>query len=242
MYQDITERKRAEEALRESEEHYRTLFDEALDGICLADAKTGIIFDCNQALAALVCRERAELIGQPQTILHPPQDDKTALSPTFKQHLADKEGQILETQIITKTGEIREVEIKANLLDIQGRKLLQGLFHDITERKRAEEERERLLAEIAAKNQELESFAYTISHDLRAPLVSMDGFYSLLKRESQDQLGEQGQHYLERIRANVAHMNTLVTELLELSRIGRVVGPKEEIDVGVLLREIEKGW
>jgi PAS domain S-box-containing protein len=112
---------------------------------------------------------------------------------------------------------------------------------DITERKRAEEERERLLAEIAAKNQELESFVYTISHDLRAPLVSMDGFCSLLKRESQDQLGEQGQHYLERIRANLVHMNTLVTELLELSRIGRVVGPEEEMDVGVLLREIEEG-
>ena len=118
---------------------------------------------------------------------------------------------------------------------------IEGIVRDITERKQAEEERERLLAEIAAKNQELESFVYTISHDLRAPLVSMDGFYSLLKRESQDQLGEQGQHYLERIRANVAHMNTLVTELLELSRIGRVVGPEEEIDVGVLLREIEEG-
>jgi len=112
---------------------------------------------------------------------------------------------------------------------------------DITDRKLAEEERERSLAEIAAKNQELESFVYTISHDLRAPLVSLDGFSSLLKRESQNQLGEQGQHYLERIRANVAHMNTLVTELLELSRIGRVVGPEEEIDVGVLLREIEEG-
>ncbi|MBU0651885.1 MAG: hypothetical protein KKG96_03290, partial [Proteobacteria bacterium] len=62
-----------------------------------------------------------------------------------------------------------------------------------------------------------------------------------LKRESQDQLGEQGRHYLERIRANVAHMNTLVTELLELSRIGRVVGPEKEINVGALLREIEEG-
>ena len=116
-----------------------------------------------------------------------------------------------------------------------------AVITDITERKRAEEERERLLAEIVAKNQELEAFVYTISHDLRAPLVSLDGFSSLLKRESKNQLGEQGQHYLERIRANVAHMNTLITELLELSRIGRVVGPEEEIDVGVLLREIEEG-
>jgi PAS domain S-box-containing protein len=144
-FRNITDRKRAEKALRESGERYRTLFDEVQDGICLADAKTGLIIDCNQALAALVCREREELIGQPQTILHPPQDDKTAFSPTFTQHLADKEGQILETQIVTKTGEIREVEIKAIFLDIQGRKLLQGLFHDITKRKKAAEELQRTL-------------------------------------------------------------------------------------------------
>ena len=145
-----------------------------------------------------------------------------------------------EVSIVRKDGEVRHLQVFRKVILWDGEKQFQTIYQDITERKRAEEERERLLAEIAAKNQELESFVYTISHDLRAPLVSMDGFYSLLKRESQDQLGEQGQHYLERIRANVAHMNTLVTELLELSRIGRVVGPEEEIDVGVLLREIEE--
>ncbi|MCJ7639602.1 MAG: PAS domain S-box protein, partial [Euryarchaeota archaeon] len=153
--EDITERKKVEERLRESEERYKTLFDEALVGICLADAETGIIIDCNEALAALVCRERAELIGRPQKILHPPQDNKKALSPTFRQHLTDKEGLILETQVVTRTGDIREVEIKANLLDLHGRKVLQGLFHDITDRKRAEkalresEERFRLAFENA---------------------------------------------------------------------------------------------
>jgi PAS domain S-box-containing protein/putative nucleotidyltransferase with HDIG domain len=134
------DRGRAEEALQESEERYKMLFDEAVVGISLADAETEIIINCNQALAALVGRKRAELIGKPQNILHPPSgDDKKVFSPTFKRHLTDKEGQILETQVITKTGDIKEVEIKANILDIQGRKVLQGFFRDITERKRAEE-------------------------------------------------------------------------------------------------------
>ncbi|MBN1253750.1 MAG: PAS domain S-box protein [Deltaproteobacteria bacterium] len=136
---DITERKQTEEKLRESEKRYKTLFDEAVVGICLGDAETGIITDCNEAMAALVGRERADLIEKSQKILHPPQDDKEIFSHTFKQHLTDKEGQILETQVITKTGDLKEVEIKANLLDLQGRKVLQALFYDITDRKRANE-------------------------------------------------------------------------------------------------------
>ena len=143
----ITERKRAGDALQHSEEHFRILFDEALDGICLADAETGFIIDCNQALAALVGRERAELIGQPQKTLHPSQNDKAAHSPTFRQHLNDKEGQTLETQVVTSTGIIRDVEIKANRLNFQGREMLQGIFHDITERKRAENQIKASLAE-----------------------------------------------------------------------------------------------
>jgi len=72
--------------------------------------------------------------------LHPPNNKKAAFSPTFEQHLNDKEGKTLETQIITANGDIREVEIKANQVNIHGRKTLQGVFRDITERKQAEEE------------------------------------------------------------------------------------------------------
>jgi PAS domain S-box-containing protein len=136
---DNTEHKRAEEALRGSEERYRKLFEEAMDGIALADPDTGILLDCNQALAALVGRNRAELIGQPQAILHPPASDNSAFSPTFKLHTTTREGQVLETQVITATGEIREVEIKTSILYLQGRKILQGIFSDITERKHMED-------------------------------------------------------------------------------------------------------
>jgi PAS domain S-box-containing protein len=135
----IIDRKKREEALQESEERYKSLFFEALDGICLADAETGMIIDCNNTMAAMVGRDRAELIGQHQALLHPSDGDQAAFSPTFRQHLADKAGQVLETQIVTKTGEIKDVEIKANLLNLRGVKMLQGIFRDITERKRAEE-------------------------------------------------------------------------------------------------------
>ncbi|MDO9584891.1 MAG: response regulator, partial [Syntrophales bacterium] len=70
----------SERALRESGERYRTLFEESVDSICLAEAETGMIIDCNQALEVLVGRKREDLIGQPQTILYTPHDDKEIFS------------------------------------------------------------------------------------------------------------------------------------------------------------------
>jgi len=135
---DITERKKMEEVLKESEEKYRTQFEEALDAIFLADAETGIILDVNRAALELVGREKSELVGKHQRILHPLQEIEGKFSRTYKQHLKEKEGQVLETQVITKRGEIRDVAIKARTFEFRGRKLVQGVFRDITERKKME--------------------------------------------------------------------------------------------------------
>ncbi len=139
VQQELTERKQAEEALRVSEERHRKLFEEAQDGIFLADAKTGVIVDCNYEAAKLVNRDKSELIGQHQTILHPSRQTNENFSETFQKQLGESEGQVLETQVITSTGEIKEVGIKASLLHIGDRKLLQGIFRDISEQKQAEE-------------------------------------------------------------------------------------------------------
>ena len=125
---DITERKQAEKALKESEEKYRTQFEQAMDAIFIADAETGIVVDCNRAACKLVGRKKSEIVGQHQRILHPPQETNGDTTRTFKKHLREKEGQTLETQVITKKGEIKEVAIKANVLEISGKKLLQGIF------------------------------------------------------------------------------------------------------------------
>ncbi|MGD2201750.1 MAG: PAS domain S-box protein, partial [Candidatus Bathyarchaeota archaeon] len=112
----------------------------ARDPIFVADSVTGILIDCNIAAAKLVERERCELVGEHQRILHPQNEHVGEYTKTFIEHIGEKEGQIIESQIITKTGEIRDVEIKANLFELDDKKLIQGLFRDITDQKRMREE------------------------------------------------------------------------------------------------------
>lgn len=171
---DITERRRAEEALKESEEKYRSLFEEALDAILVADAETGIILDCNRAASELVGREKSELIGKHQRIIHPPEETTGEFSRTFERHIKEKEGQVLEGQVITKSGEIKEVEIKANLLGLRDKKILHGIFRDITERKRAEDEMKKRLMKFKLEGGKL----YLVKEPVSS--LSLDAFKDLL--------------------------------------------------------------
>ena len=179
---EIKVRKQAEEALKESEEKYRTQFEETLDAIFIADAETGILIDCNHAGSQLVARVRSELVGKHQSILHPPEEIEGELSRTFKQHLEEKEGQALEAQIITKNGEIRDVSIKANIYEVKGKKVLQGIFRDITERKRAEEEKKKIQAQLqrAEKMEAVGTLAGGVAHDLNNILSGLVSYPELL--------------------------------------------------------------
>ena len=134
------ERKRADQALRQSEEKYRKLFEGAQDGIVLANAETGIIVDCNRAITEMLDMDKSELVGQHQSIIHPPDKIDDGFSVSFRKHLRESEGHVLEEQVMTRTGRIRDVAIKAKCVQLSDRKLLQGVFHDITERKRAGDE------------------------------------------------------------------------------------------------------
>jgi PAS domain S-box-containing protein len=136
---DITERRRIEQTLKASERKYRKLFEEAMDAIFVADAETGILIDCNRAATALTGRAKSEIIGMHQRFLHPPEESAGKFSKTFKQHRTSKKGVVLEGQVITKNGEVRDVAIKANLIEVNGKKLLRGVFRDITGSKKISE-------------------------------------------------------------------------------------------------------
>jgi PAS domain S-box-containing protein len=139
IFWDITESKKMELAVKQSEEKYRKQFEEAMDAIFVADAQTGVITDCNRAALELLGYEKSELIGKHQRVLHPQQEIDGDFSKTFRQHQSEKEGQVLETRVVTKKGDIRDVAVKANLIELGDKRILQGIFRDITENKRKEE-------------------------------------------------------------------------------------------------------
>jgi signal transduction histidine kinase len=102
---------------------------------------------------------------------------------------------------------------------------------------RAEEER-RLVVQLEAANRELEAFSFSVSHDLRTPLRIIDGFSQALEKEFRDTLGEQGLHYLDRVRTNSQLMGRLIDDLLRLSRVTRSPLTFQEVDLSALARGI----
>ena len=95
-------------------------------------------------------------------------------------------------------------------------------------------------AQLEAANNELEAFAYSVSHDLRAPLRTIDGFSQILLEEMGDKLGEQGQHYLERVRLSSQRMAVLIDDLLNLSRITRSEMKKNKINLSKIVEMVAK--
>jgi PAS domain S-box-containing protein len=137
--QDITEIKSVELELVESERRYRTLFEEAIDGVVLADLATGEIIECNRAFLELTGYERHELIGTSQAALLPDGDLDSGLSHTFPQY---KGGAGLITELATRSGTIKQVEIKGSPIEIASRKIMQAFFRDMTSELRYQSERE----------------------------------------------------------------------------------------------------
>jgi signal transduction histidine kinase len=123
-------------------------------------------------------------------------------------------------------------EFQVELLTLYGITLGQ-----LCTRKRSEAEREKLIAELEAKNAELERFTYSVSHDLKAPLITIRGFLGLLEQDAQ--AGDQGQLARDMMRIVEAtdKMRRLLDELLELSRIGRLMNPPQAVSFETIVQE-----
>jgi PAS domain S-box-containing protein len=175
IMRDVTERKKAEKALRESEEKHRKLFEESMDAIFVADAATGIIVDCNPAASKLVGWQKSELVGQHQSIVFPQEQIDGGFSRSFKKHLKDPT-KTLETQVMQKTGEIKDVAVKSTIFELKGKQLIQGTFRDISEKKQAERKLKKVELVLRQERNMLEA----VTENVGAGLTIIGKDYSIL--------------------------------------------------------------
>jgi PAS domain S-box-containing protein len=233
---DITERKRIENALKESEEKFRKQFEEALDAIFIADAETGILIDCNSAASRLVGREKSELIGKPHSILHPPEEIEGEFSSTFKEHIGNKQGQTLEAQVITKTGEIRDVAILASLFELNNKKVLQGTFRDITERRKAAEQLLKAKEAAEAASRAKSEFLANMSHEIRTPL---NGIIGMTELTLDTELSGEQLEYIDALKQSAYSLMSLINDILDFSKVE--AGRLELEDIAFDLRTTMEG-
>jgi PAS domain S-box-containing protein len=247
-FRDVTERIKANEKLLASEARYRRLFEAAKDGILILNSNTGIIEDVNPYLITMLGYSHAEFLGKELWEIGLFKDifeNKSAFEKLKKEGYSRYDNLPLQT----KTHATFWVEFVSNIYDVNGRQVVQCNIRDISERKKAEqvilnlntELEERVMRrteQLKKTNEELESFSYSISHDLRAPLRAIIGFTSILEEDYCSKLDEEATRLTAVIKNNTLKMSNLIDDLLAFSRIGRHSVVKTTIDINDMVQEI----
>jgi PAS domain S-box-containing protein len=223
------------------QQSFRRLLDAAPDAMVIAE-QGGTIVLVNVAAEGLFGYGRDELIGAPVEVLiperfrgtHPEHRRRYAESP--KTRLMGAGG--IELFGLRKDGSEFPAEISLSPMESEGGTLAITAIRDISARKEVEQDLVKAKAAADAANRELESFSYSVAHDLRAPLRAITGFGEILIGDYAGQLDDRGKRYLERIGAAAKRMGALIDALLELSQVHRTEPRPEPVDLARMARSV----
>ncbi|MFT3894754.1 MAG: ATP-binding protein [Anaerolineales bacterium] len=234
------QRKNAEEALRESENKFRTLIENLSEGILLLDEQ-GSIIEWNRAQEDIAGLLREQVIGKPIWEVQFQLTPEPQRTPEFYERMKQRARQILTSgessnfnrpiigPIQSGNGKVKHVLQTSFPIRSFNHYRIGSIMRDISSQVHAEAERNNLIAELKSKNTELEQFTYTVSHDLKAPIITIRGFLGMLEKDAFGGNMERLRKDIYRITEAAEKMQRLLNELLELSRIGRVIHPPRAI-------------
>jgi PAS domain S-box-containing protein len=231
---DITARKKLEERLRLQS----AALQHAANMIVITDT-AGVIQWVNPAFEELTGYTRAEAVGQTPRILKSQTHEQTMYAQMWDGIVKGMgwRGEMVNKR---KDGTLYDVDMTVTpVADEKGTIVaFIGISQDISERKRVEEGLRRQKKDLESVNKELDSFVYTASHDLRAPLRAISSFATFLEEDYKEAIGESGREYIEEIRRGADRMSRLIDDLLSLSRISRIHNPYEDAAVMDILNAV----
>ena len=242
------EREWAVQALKVSETRYRRLFEAAQDGILILDSGTGRILDVNPFLIDMLGYPKEQFQGKQLWEIGVFQDIGASKA-AFTELQATGYIRYDNLPLQASDGRVLAAEFVSNVYDVDDTQVIQCNIRDITDRKRAQTDLHELnavleqrvrqrTAQLEGLIEELETFNYSVSHDLRAPLRHIDGFAEHLQEDYAGKLDEGGVRLIQRIRVSVQNMNTLINALLELARISRQDIHGQLVDLSALAWQI----
>jgi len=241
------ERKKLDQRLRDQQFYTRSLLESSIDALMTTDPR-GIITDVNQQMETLTACTRDELIGSPVKNYF---TDPEPAEASIKLVLSEKK--VINYELTARARDGRETVVSYNATTFYDRdRKLQGVFaaaRDITERKEGEEALLALnndlenrvhqrTAELEVANKELEAFAYSVSHDLRAPLRAIDGFSRKVVVGYGDKLDDEGRRQLQVVRDNAQRMGKLIDDLLAFSHMGRREMALQPLDMDAMVNSV----
>ncbi len=215
------------------------ILDTCADGL-ITIAADGRIELFNRAAERIFGRPAADALGQDVAILMP-SPHREAHADYVRRYLATGEPHVIglgrEVEGVRADGAPVPIDLAVAEVSLAGRRVFTASVRDITDRRRAAAERDALITRLEQKNAELERFTYTASHDLKSPLVTIRGFLGTLERSARDGNFERLTADINRIAGAADRMRQLLDDLLELSRIGRVVSPPRALPLGEVVRD-----